>query len=186
MRISEFCGLTIKDFDFENEVINIDHQLQRTRNMKYVIETTKTTSGTRKLPMTDEVKEVCMRMVKNRPKTNKEPVIQRHGGFLYLDKNGKPMVALHWEKYMQRARDKYNREHPLQLPVITPHVCRHTYCSNMAKSGMSPKTLQYLMGHSDISVTLNTYTHLGVEDARNELLRLKEIKKEVTYTLKSL
>ena len=35
------------------------------------------------------------------------------------------------------------------MPNITPHVCRHTYCSNMAKSGMNPKTLQYLMGHSD-------------------------------------
>jgi len=39
----------------------------------------------------------------------------------------------------------------------------------MAKSGMNPKTLQYLMGHSDIGVTLNTYTHLGVEDAKEEL-----------------
>ena len=112
--------------DFENEIINIDHQLQRTRDMKYVIESTKTTCGTRMLPMTDEVKEVCMRIVKNRPKTKKKPVIQRYGGFLYLDKNGRPMVALHWEKYMQHARDKYNREHPLQLPPITPHVCRHT------------------------------------------------------------
>ena len=55
------------------------------------------------------------------------------------------------------------------LPKITPHVCRHTYCSNMAKSGMNPKTLQYLMGHSDIGVTLNTYTHLGAEDAKEEL-----------------
>ena len=54
---------------------------------------------------------------------------------------------------------------------ITPHVCRHTYCSNMAKSGMNPKTLQYLMGHSDIGVTLNTYTHLGAEDAREELVK---------------
>lgn len=36
------------------------------------------------------------------------------------------------------------------------------------KSGMNPKTLQYLMGHSDISVTMNTYTHLGLEDARGE------------------
>lgn len=43
------------------------------------------------------------------------------------------------------------------MPNITPHVCRHTYCSNMAKSGMNPKTLQYLMGHSDISVTMNVY-----------------------------
>ena len=61
------------------------------------------------------------------------------------------------------------------MPSITPHVCRHTYCSNMAKSGMNPKTLQYLMGHSDIGVTLNTYTHLGLEDAKDELGRIAEI-----------
>ena len=61
-----------------------------------------------------------------------------------------------------------------QMPNITPHVCRHTYCSNQAKAGMNPKTLQYLMGHSDIGVTLNTYTHLGLEDAAEELRRMEE------------
>ena len=55
------------------------------------------------------------------------------------------------------------------MPSITPHVCRHTYCSNMARARMNPKTLQYLMGHSDISVTMNTYTHLGLEDAKDEI-----------------
>ena len=55
------------------------------------------------------------------------------------------------------------------LHLTHPHVCRHTYCSNMAKSGMNPKVLQYLMGHSDISVTLNTYTHLKLDDAREEM-----------------
>ena len=85
------------------------------------------------------------------------------------------MVALHWEKYMQHAREKYNKEHLLQLPLITPHVCRHTYCSNMAKAGMNPKTLQYLMGHSDIGVTMNTYTHLGLEDAKDEMIRMEEL-----------
>lgn len=93
---------------------------------------------------------------------------------MHLDKNGKPMVALHWEKYMQHARDKYNRNHPIQLPPITPHVCRHTYCTNMARIGMNPKTLQYLMGHSDVGVTLNIYTHLGLDSAREELERLKQ------------
>lgn len=44
----------------------------------------------------------------------------------------------------------------------------HTYCSNMTKAGMNPKTLQYLMGHSDIGVTLNTHTYLGVEDAADD------------------
>lgn len=58
------------------------------------------------------------------------------------------------------------------MPKITPHVCRRTYCSNMAKSGMNPKTLQYLMGHSEIGVTLNTYTHVNEADAKEELKRL--------------
>lgn len=42
----------------------------------------------------------------------------------------------------------------------------------MAKSGMNPKVLQYLMGHSDISVTLNTYTHLKLDDAKEEMEKL--------------
>lgn len=59
------------------------------------------------------------------------------------------------------------------VPYLTrPHVCRHTYCSNMAKSGMNPMVLQYLMGHSDINVTLNTYTHLKLDDAKEEVEKL--------------
>ena len=46
---------------------------------------------------------------------------------------------------------------------IILYVCRHSYCSNKAKSGMNPKALQYLMGHSEIGVTLNTYTHVNYE-----------------------
>ena len=49
--------------------------------------------------------------------------------------------------------------------------------SNMAKSGMNPKTLQYLMGHSDISVTMNVYTHIGFDDAEEELKRMEEFRK---------
>ena len=81
-------------------------------------------------------------------------------------------IALHWEHYFNGICQKYNKIYRLQLPKITPHICRHTYCSNKAKSGMNPKVLQYLMGHSDISVTLNSYTHLGLRDARDEMKRL--------------
>ena len=63
------------------------------------------------------------------------------------------------------------------LYLTHPHVCRHTYCSNMAKAGMNPKTLQYLMGHSDISVTMNVYTHIGFDDAEEELRRMEEFRK---------
>ncbi len=61
------------------------------------------------------------------------------------------------------------------MPNITPHVCRHTYCSNQAKAGMNPKTLQYLMGHSDIAVTLNVYTHVKFEDDKAEIERIANV-----------
>ena len=174
LRISEFCGLTIGDIDFKEMRINVDHQLQRKRDMTYVVEPTKTTSGTRMVPMTKEVADCFRRILANRIKPKVEPMIDGYTGFLFLDKNEMPMVALHWEKYFKHILDKYNSIYKEQLPKITPHVCRHTFCSNMAKSGMNPKTLQYIMGHSDISVTLNTYSHVGFEDAKEELSRVAE------------
>ena len=174
LRISEFCGLTVGDIDFKEMRINVDHQLQRKRDMTYVIEPTKTSSGTRLVPMTKEVAECFRRILTDRCKPKVEPMIDGYAGFLFLDKNEMPTVALHWEKYFKHILEKYNSIYKVQLPTITPHVCRHTFCSNMAKSGMNPKTLQYIMGHSDISVTLNTYSHVGFEDAREELKRVAE------------
>lgn len=174
LRISEFCGLTIGDIDFKEMRINVDHQLQRKRDMTYVVEPTKTTSGTRMVPMTKEVADCFRRILAKRIKPKVEPMIDGYTGFLFLDKNEMPMVALHWEKYFKHILDKYNSIYKVQMPKITPHVCRHTFCSNMAKSGMNPKTLQYIMGHSDISVTLNTYSHVGFEAAKEELSRVAE------------
>lgn len=82
------------------------------------------------------------------------------------------MLSYQWEKKFKYAVEKHNRIYKEELPRITPHICRHTYCTNMAKTGISVKTLQYLMGHSDIGITMNVYTHLKLEDARNELDRI--------------
>lgn len=174
LRVSEFCGLTIADIDFKKNRIRVDHQLQRTREMEYIIEKPKTESGERFVPMSNEVAACFRRIIQNRLKPRKEPMIDGYTGFLFLDKNSMPMVALHWEHYFKHIRNKYNSIYKIQLPKITPHVCRHTFCSNMAKSGMNPKTLQYIMGHSDISVTLNTYTHVQFEDAKTEFDRVME------------
>lgn len=176
LRISEFCGLTIKDIDFKKKVIKVNHQLQRTSDMRYICEKTKTENGVREVPMTPDVVDAFKRIIKMRPKPKIEPVVARYSGFLFLDKNGKPKVALHWEKYFQLSVAKYNKIYRVQLPQITPHVCRHTFCTNMAKSGMNPKVLQYIMGHGDISVTLDTYTHIKSEDAIAEMERLDYLK----------
>ncbi len=175
LRISEFCGLIIKDIDFKKMRINVERQLQRSSNMEYIIEKPKTESGTRFVPMTKEVAECFKNIISNRENPKVEPMVDGIVGFLCLDKNDMPMVALHWEKYMQHIREKYNSIYKVQMPCVTPHVCRHTFCSKMAKSGMNPKTLQYIMGHADISVTLNTYTHVNFEDAQSEMERLSSV-----------
>lgn len=172
LRVSEFVGLTVNDIEFDKQRIKIDHQLQRTRNMEYEILTPKTEKGARYVPMKEDVADCFRRIIQNRKHPKIEPMIDGYSGFLFLDKNDMPMVALHWEKYFQHIREKYNSIYKVQMPCITPHVCRHTFCSNMAKSGMNPKTLQYIMGHSDIGVTLNTYTHLQFEDVLEEMKKV--------------
>lgn len=175
LRISEFCGLTISDIDFKKMRINVDHQLQRASNMEYVIEDPKTENGVRYVPMTEEVANCFRRIILKREAPKVEPMIGGYTGFLCLDKNDRPKVALHWEKYFEHIVQKYNKIYRIQMPKVTPHVCRHTFCSNMAKSGMNPKTLQYIMGHADISVTLNVYTHVQFDDVKDEVVRLASV-----------
>lgn len=174
LRISEFCGLTKADIDFDSMRIKVDHQLQRTSKMEYIIEKPKTESGNRYIPMTREVAECFRNIMRNRRKPKTEPMVNGRTGFLILDKNNMPKVALHWQKYLKYICMKYNSIYRIQMPHVTPHICRHTFCSRMARAGMNPKTLQYIMGHSDISVTLNTYTHMGIEDAEEEMRRISE------------
>ena len=134
--------------------------------------------------MSEEVVACFRRILANRVAPKVEPMVDGYAGFLFLDKNDRPMVALHWEKYLQHIVERYNKIYRIQMPKVTPHVCRHTFCSNMAKSGMNPKTLQYLMGHSDISVTMNVYTHIGFDDAEEELKRMEEFRKAQAEVVK--
>ena len=176
LRVSELSGLTLRDIDMKERTININHQLQTTGHKGKYIEETKTNAGTRILPMTEEVYEAFQRVLANRKAPKVEKIIDGYSGFLFLDRRGKAMVSYQWEKRFQRAVEKHNKENKRKLPKITPHICRHTYCTNMAKSGISPKTLQYLMGHSSIEVTMNVYTHLGLADAKREVDRLEAMK----------
>ena len=168
VRISEFCGLTLNDIDLDKRIIHIRHQLQRTMEMEYILVEPKTIYGVRDIPMSNAVYECCRRIVEKARKL-KSPTVASLNGFLFLDKEGKPLTSLHWEKYFEHIIQKYNKIYKEELPKITPHVCRHTYITNMAKSGMMPKQLQYIAGHSDISTTLNIYTHVGFEDAKSEV-----------------
>lgn len=173
MRVSEFCGLTLQDLDFQNRRIRVDHQLIRESGGKYYVEKTKTECGRRFIPMTEDVFQSLQNLLANRKRLKNEVIIDGYSGFLLLDKNDHPKVALHIENEMRWAMKKYRKLYPdAPLPHITPHVFRHTFCTNMANAGMDIKALQYVMGHSDASITLNVYTHASYDHAAEQMAKL--------------
>ena len=90
-----------------------------------------------------------------------EPVmIDGYSHFLFLNRNGLPKVGANYDSMFQGLVKKYNKCHEEPLPKITtPHTMRHTFCTNVQQAGLDVKSLQYLMGHSNASVTLDVYTH---------------------------
>ena len=198
LRISEFCGLTMDDLDFENHIIHVRRQLIRIYDEKskkgiFRIEETKTQNGNRIVPMFADVEQVLKDVLKNRPQLPKEkdPIVwnedhsQSATGFLWFDKNQNLEVAQHWQNHFRWALGKFNKTFKDELPDITPHVCRHTFCSMCVSGGMAPKTLQTIMGHSGIEITLNVYTHLETGDILKQFGSLKNNHNYDFYSLSS-
>lgn len=64
---------------------------------------------------------------------------------------------------------KYNKSHAIQLPDVTPHILRHTFCTNCINAGMNIKTVQYLMGHATSKMTLDVYTDCNLDKVNDEI-----------------
>ena len=138
MRVSEFCGLTKSDLDFENRRIRVDHQLVRERGGKYYVEKTKTECGCRFIPMTEEVYQSLKNILVRRKRVKTEIIVDGYSGFLLLDKDNKPKVALHIENEM-RWDEEIQKAAPGQTaakhhsPCVPPYIlheygkCRYGY-----------------------------------------------------------
>ena len=94
LRISEFCGLTDKDIDFENMIIDVNKQLHRDSKMNLMINPTKTNAGTRKLPMTEDVAKMFMAILQDREMPRFDKGVDGYKGFLFYDKKGLPEVSM--------------------------------------------------------------------------------------------
>ena len=174
LRVSELYGLTKADIDFDRRCIHIHKQLCRTADKPYFVAPPKTSSGNRSIPMTDTVYMAFRRVLENRGHPKVEMMVDGYSGFLFLDKDGKPKVAMHLENYMRGMRRKYVKKHGNTLPSVTPHVLRHTFCTNAQQAMLDVKSLQYLMGHSTASVTLDVYTHSDFESAERAFRQIAE------------
>ena len=172
LRISELCGLTEADIDLDKQLINVDHQLLKIADVGYYVETPKTKSGNRVIPMSEKVLEAFQRVL-NKRKYAQPIILEGYTKFLFLNRNGLPKVAVNYESMFRGLVRKYNKTQKVALPkVMTPHTLRHTFCTTLANAGMNPKALQYIMGHSNINMTLNYYAHTTSETSITEMKRL--------------
>ena len=179
LRVSELCGLTEQDLNFEEHYLNITRQLLRKGTMELYLGPPKSRAGVRKVPMTPDVEKCLRHILKNRPQHAEEFIVSSEdgtmhaSGFLFYDRNGMPVVAQTVESHYRAAAAALREDIPnATKKAITSHVARHTYCSLRVKEGMQPVTLQKIMGHSSIRTTLGWYTHLTEREVVEETLKL--------------
>lgn len=165
IRISELCGITIDNVDFEKHRLYIDHQLLWDTNRGYYIQTPKSKQSMRSIPLTNEGIEAFKSILESRNKQNTEIVIDGYTGFIFLKPDGTPKRGKDFSSYFKTISKKYQSIYNDKSFCITPHTFRHTFCSRMIKSGLDIKSVQYLMGHSTSKMTLEVYAHVSSEDA---------------------
>lgn len=157
MRISEFAALTIKDIDFNNNVIHVNKQIVRLVG-KLAVTPPKTENAIRDIPMTKDVQMSIRRLITKRREIAKDVMIDGHVGFLSVTRNGRPRTHAEYADAVRKLMTRYNEMNDIKIDRCTPHVLRHTFSTKCIAAHMDVKTVQYLMGHSDVSTTLNIYT----------------------------
>lgn len=183
VRCGEAIGLTWDDVDFKNGEVSINHQLiyKKTGNSYgFYADSPKTDSGVRIIPMTTDVCKALIEQRKNQLekgwRTNIE--IGGYSDFVFSTKNRNPIMPSELNNILLNIVNKYNSasDEEMKLPRISAHNLRHTGCTRMAESGVDPKVLQYIMGHSKISVTMEVYNHVSADRNRKEMQKLEKIK----------
>lgn len=181
VRCGEAIGLTWDDVDFENKEVNINHQLIYKKSggiYGFYADNPKTDSGARTIPMTIEVFKALIEQKKNQLskgwRTNVE--IDGYRDFVFSTKNRNPVMPSAVNNLLLNIVNKYNSTvGEMELPHISAHNLRHTGCTRMAEAGIDPKVLQYIMGHSKISVTMEVYNHISTERNRKEMGKMEKI-----------
>jgi len=170
-RIAEFCGLTSDKIDMKNRIITIDTQLHKDKQ-GYRLEKPKTSAGFRKVPITDNAYESFSHLIQSRTRKQVETNVCRQKNYLCFDRNNMPRYGSQWDKIFENICKKYRKTNRTAKFKVTPHICRHTFATNMAITGMNPIILKEIMGHDDISTTFAIYTHIKGNNYIDEYKKL--------------
>jgi integrase len=177
MRVGEVTGLRWKDIDFEQGTIDVNHTLvfyNKEHKSRYAINTTKTPSSKRVIPMIDSVREAFLEEKRNQEKSGVYciSVIDGFSDFIFCNRFGEILNLGVINKALRRIMRDCNEEileeyegddMPVLLPRFSCHTFRHTFTTRMCESGMNMKVIQGMLGHSDISTTMNIYADVTKE-----------------------
>ena len=179
LRVGELTGLRWRDVDLENGVIDVNHTLvyyshrivktgEKTGSY-FAINSTKTPASKRKVPMLDFVKEAfeLERKYQNETGIHCETTVDGHTGFIFVNRFGNVQHQGTLNKAIRRiirdCNDDIIEKNPdvngsEMLPHFSCHSLRHTFATRMCEKGVNIKVIQDVMGHTDISTTMNIYT----------------------------
>ena len=187
MRVGEVTCLQWDDLDFENNIINVDKTLVyyskgKGLSLKYAINTTKTEAGTRKIPMTSEVKKAFL-MEKELQEAFNIKCIDSIGGyndFVFLNRFGNVHNNGTLNKALRRIVRDCNLEiidkshnssdEAVLLPHLSNHILRHTFSTRLNENNVNVKVIQAILGHADVSTTMDIYVD-ATEDFKNEVMK---------------
>lgn len=163
MRQGELRGLQKEDIDFKNNCIYV----RRTLCCDYGFELhePKTSAGVRLIPMTPTVRNALINQL-NKSQKNKT----QYNQYVFLGRSGKPILPAAIKQSMDRIIVQIRKDNP-NFKNVTPHAMRHTFATRAIEHGMNPKVLQKILGHSDISMTMNLYCH-ATNDALYEAMEI--------------
>lgn len=190
-RVSEMAGLSwSKSVELKKKIIHIDHQLIYKNidgKTKFHIISPKTDAGKRNIPMTDAVYHALLEQKKQCMETGNFCKIEVDGydDFVFTTKGGKPLSASAVNFILENMVNAYNKLEVIKaenekrstcpLPHISSHILRHTACTRMAEAGIDLKSLQYIMGHSSVEVTMAIYNHVDMVRVTNEMKKAEVV-----------
>jgi len=150
MRMGEINALSINDLNLNFNFINIDKTISKGEHGEaFVNDTAKTENGNRQIPINETVRPVIEKVISEYTLTDDNVLFHTSAGTLIATS------VVNTE--FRRIVNKYNIQDKTVKGDLSLHSLRHTYATRCIESGMPPKVLQHLMGHSDIKVTLDTY-----------------------------
>lgn len=162
LRTGELVGLKWDDIDFQNKTLRIQRSMEYRYSVgEWRVGEPKSRSGYRTLPLTDEAIEI----LKLQKKKNREIKVipMEWSSFVFLCRKGTPVKNSTYDTALFKICDKAKIEH------FSMHVLRHTFATRCIEAGMKPKTLQMLLGHSNIGITMNLYVHTTEEEKKKEI-----------------